>query len=94
MDKSMKVEFLFDFGSLIPIWPNTQFRVWVAQQRQVRICPRSSRRNFRGDRQYVTTRRIAGIKNKLEFVELQTDRFVRRYGVVKFKRNPFSRSTP
>ena len=33
---------------------------------------------------------LVGIKNKLEFLDRETERFARRYGVTVPKRNPFS----
>src|SRR6516165_2540586 len=32
---------------------------------------------------------FAGIKNKLEYERLETERFIRRHGITSFRRNPF-----
>ena len=32
---------------------------------------------------------LAGIKNKPEFMELETQRFIRRHGITTFRKNPF-----
>jgi 2-hydroxychromene-2-carboxylate isomerase len=90
MDKSMKVEFLFDFGS-----PNSYLAEHAIPGMEWRnnvkfeYVPVLLGGIFEATGNMSPLDALRGIKNKLEFVELQTDRFVRRYGVVKFKRNPF-----
>ena len=32
---------------------------------------------------------FAGIRNKLEYERLETERFIRRHGITQFRRNPF-----
>ena len=86
----MRVEFLFDFGS-----PNA----YLAE----RVIPDIERRtgvkfvyvpvllggifkltNNRSPAEY-----LAGIKNKPEFMELETQRFIRRHNIKTFPKNPF-----
>jgi len=91
MVSAMKtVEFHFDFGS-----PNA----YLAHL----VIPKVERRTgstFRyvpvllggvfkatGNRSPVET--MAGIRNKPEYVQLETDRFIRRHGITSYQRNPF-----
>jgi 2-hydroxychromene-2-carboxylate isomerase len=86
----IKVEFLFDFGS-----PNA----YLAEK----VIPQIERRTgvkfeyvpvLLGGIYKLTNNRspaeyLAGIKNKPEFMELETKRFIRRHGITTFRRNPF-----
>jgi 2-hydroxychromene-2-carboxylate isomerase len=84
------VQFLFDFGS-----PNA----YLAQ----RVIPDIERRTgvkfeyvpvllggifkLTGNRSPAES--LLGIKNKLDFMELETQRFIRRYHITTFRKNPF-----
>jgi 2-hydroxychromene-2-carboxylate isomerase len=86
----IKVEFMFDFGS-----PNA----YLAEL----IIPHIERRTgvefdyvpvLLGGVYKLTNNRspaeyLAGIKNKLEFMELETQRFIRRHNINTFRKNPF-----
>jgi 2-hydroxychromene-2-carboxylate isomerase len=86
----IKVEFLFDFGS-----PNA----YLAEK----VIPQIERRTgvkfeyvpvLLGGIYKLTNNRspaeyLAGIKNKPEFMELETKRFIRRHGITTFCKNPF-----
>ena len=88
--KLVKVEFQFDFGS-----PNA----YLAEK----VLPEIERRTgarfeyvpvLLGGIYKLTNNRspaesLAGIKNKPEFMELETRRFIRRHGITTFKHNPF-----
>ena len=86
----IKVEFLFDFGS-----PNAYLAEKVIPQIQRRTGVKFEYlpvllggiyklTNNRSPAEY-----LAGIKNKPEFMELETQRFIRRHGITTFRRNPF-----
>jgi 2-hydroxychromene-2-carboxylate isomerase len=85
-----KVEFMFDFGS-----PNA----YLAEKVIPKIESRTGIKfayvpvllggiykltNNRSPAEY-----LAGIKNKPEFMELETERFIRRHGITTFRKNPF-----
>jgi len=86
----VKVEFLFDFGS-----PNA----YLAE----RVIPNIERRTgvkfayvpvLLGGILRLTNNRspdesLAGIKNKPQYMELETERFIRRHNITTFRRNPF-----
>jgi 2-hydroxychromene-2-carboxylate isomerase len=86
----IKVEFMFDFGS-----PNA----YLAEL----VIPHIERRTgvefdyipvLLGGVYKLTNNRspaeyLAGIKNKLEFMELETQRFIRRHNIKTFRKNPF-----
>jgi 2-hydroxychromene-2-carboxylate isomerase len=86
----VKVEFMFDFGS-----PNA----YLAE----RIIPDIEQRTgvkfqyvpvLLGGIYKLTNNRspaesLAGIKNKPEFMELETQRFIRRHNITTFRKNPF-----
>jgi 2-hydroxychromene-2-carboxylate isomerase len=88
--KPVKVEFQFDFGS-----PNA----YLAQK----VLPEIERRTgarfeyvpvllggiFKLTNNRSPAESLAGIKNKPEFMELETRRFIRRHGITTFKHNPF-----
>jgi len=85
-----KVEFMFDFGS-----PNA----YLAEK----VIPEIERRTgvkfeyvpvLLGGIYKLTNNRspgetLAGIKNKPEFMELETRRFIRRHNITTFRNNPF-----
>jgi 2-hydroxychromene-2-carboxylate isomerase len=86
----IKAEFMFDFGS-----PNA----YLAEL----IIPRIERRTgvkfdyvpvLLGGIYKLTNNRspgeyLVGIKNKPEFMELETQRFIRRHNIETFRKNPF-----
>jgi 2-hydroxychromene-2-carboxylate isomerase len=86
----IKVEFMFDFGS-----PNA----YLAEK----VIPEIERRTgisfeyvpvLLGGIYKLTNNRspgesLAGIKNKPEFMELGTQRFIRRHNITTFHKNPF-----
>jgi 2-hydroxychromene-2-carboxylate isomerase len=88
--KPVKVEFLFDFGS-----PNA----YLAE----RVIPDIERRAgvkfayvpvLLGGVFKLTNNRspgeaFGGIKNKLQYMELETERFIRRHKITTFRKNPF-----
>jgi 2-hydroxychromene-2-carboxylate isomerase len=88
--ESVKVDFLFDFGS-----PNA----YLAQ----RVIPEIERRRgvkfayvpvllggiFKLTGNSSPADYLRGIKNKLEFQELETRRFIRHYNITTFRKNPF-----
>jgi 2-hydroxychromene-2-carboxylate isomerase len=88
--EAVKVEFLFDFGS-----PNA----YLAE----RVIPDIERRTavkfayvpvLLGGIYKLTNNRspgesLAGIKNKPQFMELETERFIRRHNITTFRKNPF-----
>ena len=88
--EAVKVEFLFDFGS-----PNA----YLAE----RVIPDIERRTavkfayvpvLLGGIFKLTNNRspgesLVGIKNKPQFMELETERFIRRHNITTFRKNPF-----
>jgi 2-hydroxychromene-2-carboxylate isomerase len=86
----VKVEFMFDFGS-----PNA----YLAEK----VIPEVERRTgvafeyvpvLLGGIYKLTNSRspgesLAGIKNKPEFMEIETQRFIRRHNITTFHKNPF-----
>jgi 2-hydroxychromene-2-carboxylate isomerase len=88
--KPVTAQFLFDFGS-----PNA----YLAE----RVIPDIERRTgvkfeyvpvllggifkLTGNRSPAES--LLGIKNKLDFMELETQRFIRRYHITTFRKNPF-----
>jgi len=86
----VKVEFMFDFGS-----PNA----YLAE----RVIPDIERRTavkfdyvpvLLGGIYKLTNNRspgesLVGIKNKPQFMELETERFIRRHNITTFRKNPF-----
>jgi 2-hydroxychromene-2-carboxylate isomerase len=87
---TVTVEFHFDFGS-----PNA----WLAH----RVIPAIERRTrvpfryvpvllggvFKATNNRSPGEAFAGIRNKLEYERLETDRFLRRHAITEFNRNPF-----
>lgn len=90
MVDSLKVEFQFDFGS-----PNA----YLAEQ----VIPGIEQRTgvkfeyvpillggiFKATSNMSPFDSLRGIKNKPEYQALETQRFIRRYNITKFKSNPF-----
>jgi 2-hydroxychromene-2-carboxylate isomerase len=88
--KPVKVEFLFDFGS-----PNA----YLAEK----VIPEIERRTgvsfeyvpvllggiFKLTNNRSPAESLAGIKNKPEFMEIETRRFIRRHNITTFNKNPF-----
>lgn len=86
----IKVEFMFDFGS-----PNA----YLAQ----RVIPDIERRTgvkfdyvpvllggiFKLTNNRSPAETLVGIKNKREFMELETERFIRHHNITTFRKNPF-----
>jgi 2-hydroxychromene-2-carboxylate isomerase len=86
----VKVQFLFDFGS-----PNA----YLAQ----RVIPDIERRTgvkfeyvpvllggiFKLTNNRSPVESLVGIKNKMDFTELETQRFIRRHHITTFRKNPF-----
>jgi 2-hydroxychromene-2-carboxylate isomerase len=86
----LKVEFLFDFGS-----PNA----YLAEIAMPGIEKRTGARFeyvpillggiFKATNNLSPFESLRGIKNKPEYQALETERFIRRHGITKFKPNPF-----
>jgi 2-hydroxychromene-2-carboxylate isomerase len=86
----VKAQFLFDFGS-----PNAYLAA--------RLIPDIERRTgvkfeyvpillggiFKLTNNRSPAESLAGIKNKREFMELETQRFIRRHNITPFRKNPF-----
>ena len=86
----VKVEFMFDFGSPNAylaelIIPGTERRTGVKfDYVPVLLGGIYKLTNNRSPGEY-----LAGIKNKPEFMELETQRFIRRHNIKTFRKNPF-----
>ena len=90
MTNSLKVEFQFDFGS-----PNS----YLAEQALPGIEKRTGVKFdyvpvllggvFKATNNKSPFEAFHGIKNKPEYQVLETKRFIRKYGITKFKMNPF-----
>jgi 2-hydroxychromene-2-carboxylate isomerase len=84
------VEFHFDFGS-----PNAYLahRVIPAIEQRTgatfRYVPVLLGGVFKATNNRSPGEAFAGIRNKLEYERLETERFLRRHGVTEFNRNPF-----
>ncbi len=90
MSNPLKVEFLFDFGS-----PNA----YLAEQ----VIPSIERRTgvkfdyvsvllggiFKATGNVSPAESLRGIKNKPEFMAIETRRFIRRHNITSFRQNPF-----
>jgi 2-hydroxychromene-2-carboxylate isomerase len=85
-----KVEFLFDFGS-----PNAYLAGKVVPQIEQRTgvkfeyVPVLLGSIFKLTGNSSPADSLRGIKNKPEFMALETERFIRRYNITTFKPNPF-----
>ena len=86
----MKVEFLFDFGS-----PNAYLSHLVIpeieKRRQIEFeyVPILLGGVFKLTNNRSPAEAYAGIKNKPEYQKLETERFVTRHGITRYKFNPF-----
>jgi 2-hydroxychromene-2-carboxylate isomerase len=85
-----KVEFLFDFGS-----PNAYLSHLVIpeiekrQQVKFEYVPILLGGVFKLTNNRSPAESNAGIKNKPEYQQLETQRFVRRHGITRYRLNPF-----
>jgi 2-hydroxychromene-2-carboxylate isomerase len=85
-----KVDFLFDFGS-----PNAYLSHLVIPEIEKRqgvkfdYVPVLLGGVFKLTGNRSPAEAFAGIKNKPEYQRLETERFVRRHGITRFKSNPF-----
>jgi 2-hydroxychromene-2-carboxylate isomerase len=86
----LKVEFLFDFGSPNAylaelVMPGIEARTGVKFQ----YIPILLGGIFKATNNSSPFESLRGIKNKPEYQTLETERFIRRHGITKFKSNPF-----
>lgn len=85
-----KVEFHFDFGS-----PNAYLAHLVIPKIEQRTAvtfeyvPVLLGGVFRLTGNRSPAESLVGIKNKPEYERLETERFIKRYGITSFRRNPF-----
>ncbi len=88
--QAVKVEFLFDFGS-----PNAYLAECVIPDVERRTGVRFDRVPillggiFKLTNNRSPIESLAGIKNKLAFMELETQRFIRRHHITSLRSNPF-----
>ena len=86
----LKVEFMFDFGS-----PNAYLAALVVPDIEKRTgvkldyVPVLLGGIFKLTNNRSPAESLAGVKNKPEYAEIETQRFIRRYGITTFRRNPF-----
>jgi len=86
----MKVQFLFDFGS-----PNAYLAELVIPEIERRTgvkfeyVPVLLGGIFKLTNNRSPAETLAGVKNKPQFMELETERFIRRYNITSFRKNPF-----
>ena len=87
---SSNPQFMFDFGS-----PNaflSHEAIPAIEQRtgvKFEYVPILLGGIFKATNNKSPAETLAGIKNKPEYIALETERFLRRHGVTKFKPNPF-----
>ncbi|XSC45706.1 2-hydroxychromene-2-carboxylate isomerase [Bradyrhizobium sp. RDT10] len=86
----LKVEFLFDFGSLNAylaelVLPGIEWRTGV----KFEYVPVLLGGIFKGTGNMSPFDSLRGIKNKPEYQALETQRFIRRHNITKFRQNPF-----
>ncbi|MGH8675390.1 MAG: DsbA family protein, partial [Burkholderiales bacterium] len=85
-----RVEFLFDFGS-----PNAYLshrvipEIEKRQQVKFEYVPILLGGVFKLTNNRSPAESNAGIKNKPEYQQLETERFVRRHGITRYRFNPF-----
>ena len=90
MANPVKVEFQFDFGS-----PNAYLAELVipAIERRTGVkfeyAPVLLGGIYKATNNLSPAESLRGIKNKPEYQALETQRFIRRHGVTKFRQNPF-----
>jgi len=88
--KPVTVQFLFDFGS-----PNAYLAERVISDIECRTgvkfeyVPVLLGGIFKLTGNRSPAESLLGIKNKLDFMELETQRFIRRYHITTFRKNPF-----
>jgi 2-hydroxychromene-2-carboxylate isomerase len=86
----VKVEFLFDFGS-----PNAYLAALVVPEIERRTgvkfayVPVLLGGIFKLTNNRSPAESLVGVKNKREFMELETARFIRRHAITSFRINPF-----
>ena len=90
----LKVEFLFDFGSPNAylaelVLPGIEWRTGV----KFEYVPVLLGGIFKGTGNMSPFDSLRGIKNKPEYQALETQRFIRRHNVTKFRQNPFLTSS-
>src|SRR5437899_9109169 len=86
----LKVEFLFDFGSPTSslaelVLPGIEWRTGV----KFEYVPVLLGGIFKGTGNMSPGESLRGIKNKPEYQALETQRFLRRHNITKFRQNPF-----
>jgi len=86
----LKVEFLFDFGSPNAylaelVLPGIEGRTGV----KFEYVPVLLGGIFKGTGNMSPSDSLRGIKNKPEYQALETQRFIRRHNITKFRQNPF-----
>ena len=90
MPGPLKVEFLFDFGS-----PNAYLAELVipAIERRTGVkfdyVPVLLGGIFKATGNVSPAESVRGIKNKREFMAVETERFIRRHNITTFRQNPF-----
>lgn len=90
MPGPLKVEFLFDFGS-----PNAYLAELVipAIERRTGVkfdyVPVLLGGIFKATGNMSPAESLRGIKNKREFMAVETERFIRRHNITTFRQNPF-----
>ena len=89
-DAGLKVQFLFDFGSpnaylAAKVIPEVEKRTGVKFEYVpvllggiYKLTGNSSPADY-----------LKGIRNKREYMERETERFIRRHGITTFRKNPF-----
>ena len=86
----MKIEFHFDFGS-----PNAYLTHLVIPDIEKRLgikfkyVPILLGGVFKLTNNAAPAETLAGIRNKVEYQEIETRRFIKKHKITKFKRNPF-----
>ena len=90
MPNVVKVEFQFDFGS-----PNAYLAELVLPEIEARTgakfeyVPALLGGIYKATNNMSPADSLRGIKNKPEYQKLETERFLRRHGLTKFRLNPF-----
>lgn len=90
MPSQVRVEFQFDFGS-----PNAYLAELVLPGIEARTSvkfkyvPVLLGGIYKGTGNMAPSDSLRGIKNKPEYLKLETERFIRRHGIKKFTPNPF-----
>lgn len=87
---TVKAEFLFDFGS-----PNAYLAHLVIPQVESRTgvkfdyVPVLLGGVFKATNNVSPAVSLQGIRNKGEYTQLETDRFLRKHGITRYRRNPY-----